>query len=65
MKAKKIASVLMLIGMFVVVALLSSCEKQEVEEVVVTSSNQQAGEQASPDSSVALRAATLASDVTS
>ena len=64
MEAKKIASVLMLIGMFVVVALLSSCEKQEVEEVVVTSSNQQAGEQASPDSSVALRAATLASDVT-
>ena len=54
MKAKKIASVLMLIGMFVVVALLSSCEKQEVEEVVVTSSNQQAGEQASPDSLVAL-----------
>ena len=27
MKAKKIASVLMLIGMFVVVALLSSCDK--------------------------------------
>ena len=64
MKAKKIASVLMLIGMFVVVALLSSCEKQEMEEVVVTSSDQQVGEQASPDSSVALRAATLASDVT-
>ena len=64
MKAKKIASVLMLIGMFVVVALLSSCEKQEMEEVVVASSNQQAGEQASPDSLVALRAATLASDVT-
>jgi len=64
MKAKKIASVLMLIGMFAVVALLSSCEKQEVEEVIATSSNQQAGEQASPDSLVALRAATLASDVT-
>ena len=64
MKAKKIASVLMLIGMFAVVVLLSSCEKQEVEEVVVTSSNQQARGQASPDSSVALRAATLASDVT-
>ena len=29
MKAKKIASVLMLIGMFVVVALLSSCDKSE------------------------------------
>ena len=35
MKAKKIASVLMLIGMFAVVALLSSCEKDVDQPVVV------------------------------
>ena len=43
MKAKKIASVLMLIGMFAVVALLSSCEKSddEMKASVVPSKNVQ------------------------